>query len=68
MFSDIISPNAFSRRASSIRFSIAMRPALGEGVVGGADQVHLPVEVPVVEDQAHGDDVRARQRLSEEVP
>jgi hypothetical protein len=54
MLSDIISPNAFSRRASSMRFSMMMNaPPLRERLVGGSDEVHLLIEVPVVQDQAH---------------
>jgi hypothetical protein len=34
------------------------RASLWEGLVCRADQLHLPVEVPVMEDQAHRDHVR----------
>ena len=55
----------FSRRASSMRFSITMNaPPGGQRVVGRADQVHLPLEVPVVQDHAHRDDVRLRERVA----
>jgi hypothetical protein len=67
MLSDIMSPNAFSRRASSMRFSMAMNaPPSGEGFVGGPDQMHFPVQVPVVQDQAHRDDIRRGERVHEE--
>jgi hypothetical protein len=41
--------------------------ARGERAVGRLHQVHLLLEVPVVKDHPHRDDVRARQRIIEEI-
>ena len=68
MLSDIIRPKTFSRRASSIRFSTAMNaPPGGQRVVGGPDELLLPLQVPVVQDHAHRDHVGRRERIGEEV-
>ena len=38
-----------------------------EGVVGRADEVHLLLQIPVVQNHAHRDDVGLRQRIFEEI-
>src|SRR4051794_4031715 len=43
------------------------RASIGQGLVRRPDQVHLPVQVPVMEDQAHRDDVRPGNGIREEV-
>ncbi len=42
-------------------------PPGGQRVVGRLDEVHLPLQVPVVQDHAHRDDVGLGQRILEEV-
>jgi hypothetical protein len=68
MLSDIISPKAFSRRASSDEgLDGDERASLWQGLVSLADQQHLVLKVPVVKDHAHRDDVGLGQRVAEEV-
>ena len=68
MVSDIVSPNTLSRRASSMRCSTTMNaPPSGRAFVSRADELFFPVEIPVVKNVGHGDDVGFRERLGEEV-
>ena len=45
-----------------------MSAAGRQRIVGGADELHLLLEVPIVEDHAHRDDVRLGQRIMKKSP
>lgn len=49
------------------RFDGNKRATRRQGIVGRADEVHLFLEIPVVEDHAHCNDVGFRQRVFEEI-
>ena len=63
------------RKAEGVRGALVVddgvvddqRPALGQGVIGLAQQSLLLGEIPVVEDVSHDQDVRTRQGIGEEV-
>ena len=42
-------------------------PAVRQRIIGGFDELLLSVEVPVVKDVAHRDDIGSRKRLGEEI-
>ena len=49
------------------RFDGHQRTAGRQSVVGRADEVHLLLQIPVVQNHAHRDDVGLRQRVFEEI-
>ena len=49
------------------RFDGHQRAAGRQGVVGRADEVHLSLQIPVVQNHAHGDHVRLGQGFTEEI-
>ncbi len=59
---DVLAP-----RIVNERFDGHERATGRQRVVGGANEVHLLLQIPVVENHAHGDDVGLRQRVFEEI-
>ena len=49
------------------RFDCHQRPAGRQCIVCRADQMHFVFEIPIVQDHAHRDQVRLRQRLLEKI-
>ena len=59
--------NVFSARVVNQGFYRDQRTARRQRIVGRADQVHLLLQIPIVENHAHGDQVRFRQRVLKEI-
>jgi hypothetical protein len=67
IFSDISSPSVFASRIIDQVLDDYERAPRRQGIVSCADKVHFLLQIPIVEDHAHRNHIRFRQRLGEEI-